>query len=501
MPRAPRLARTRVAPVVQRHRGRAQRRRSRRGRSGYYDLPLQKPADGVTPGGRGATPTRPTTSRVGDVDGDGAYEYVVKWDPSNSKDVSQVGYTGHVYIDTYELDGTLLNRIDLGVNIRAGAHYTQFLVYDFDGDGRSRDDAEDRARHEVDHVRRRRHRREPSSYITMPEADVAAGVRAHRRLPAERRGLLRAPRRDVPGLDASTPRSSPATGRRRSRQALGIPRHARRTRCPTRTRRGARRLLHRRLRARAAAPATSCASSRASSSTAPSTSRCSTAPPARSCRPSTTSPAAATTACCGATTRWPASSRATASTGSSSGVAYLDGKHPSAIFARGYYTRTTIAAYDWDGKQLKERWFVDSGHVPHDQPVQRRARTAATAPTPSTRRITTQGFHSLSVADVDGDGKQEIVYGVGDDRRRRQPAVQLVRRAAAAAAPHPGAGRAARPRRRHARHRHRPGPAGPGDLDRARGRARSRPTARRCGTPRPARCSSAPTPAGTPAAA
>lgn len=74
---------------------------------------------------------------VGDVDGDGSYEYVVKWDPSNSKDVSQVGYTGLVYIDTYRADGTLLNRVDLGVNIRAGAHYTQFLVYDFDGDGRS----------------------------------------------------------------------------------------------------------------------------------------------------------------------------------------------------------------------------------------------------------------------------------------------------------------------------------------------------------------------------
>ena len=66
-----------------------------------------------------------------------AYELIVKWDPSNSKDVSQVGYTGEVFLDTYEFDGTLLNRISLGVNIRAGAHYTQFLAYDFDGDGRS----------------------------------------------------------------------------------------------------------------------------------------------------------------------------------------------------------------------------------------------------------------------------------------------------------------------------------------------------------------------------
>ena len=109
---------------------------------GYTDLPLQKPADGITPptvipnGSTSYTYSANDVS-VGDVDGDGAYEYVVKWDPSNSKDVSQRGWTGPVYIDTYELDGTLLNRLDLGVNIRAGAHYTQFLVYDFDGDGRS----------------------------------------------------------------------------------------------------------------------------------------------------------------------------------------------------------------------------------------------------------------------------------------------------------------------------------------------------------------------------
>ena len=42
-----------------------------------------------------------------------------------------------MYLDAYELDGTLLWRIDLGVNIRAGAHYTQYMVYDFDGDGKS----------------------------------------------------------------------------------------------------------------------------------------------------------------------------------------------------------------------------------------------------------------------------------------------------------------------------------------------------------------------------
>ena len=74
---------------------------------------------------------------VADVDGDGEYEYFVKWDPSQSKDVSQVGYTGNAYIDCYKLDGTLLWRLDLGVNIRAGAHYTEFGVFDFDGDNKA----------------------------------------------------------------------------------------------------------------------------------------------------------------------------------------------------------------------------------------------------------------------------------------------------------------------------------------------------------------------------
>ncbi len=79
----------------------------------------------------------PNDCSVGDLDGDGEYEIVLKWDPSNSKDNSQSGYTGNVYLDAYEVDGTKLWRIDLGVNIRAGAHYTQFMVYDLDSDGKA----------------------------------------------------------------------------------------------------------------------------------------------------------------------------------------------------------------------------------------------------------------------------------------------------------------------------------------------------------------------------
>lgn len=102
----------------------------------YLELPLQVPAGVTTPDGYTCSYS-PNDCSVGDLDGDGQYEIVVKWDPDNSKDNSQSGYTGNVYLDAYKLDGTFLWRIDLGINIRAGAHYTQFMVYDLDSDGRA----------------------------------------------------------------------------------------------------------------------------------------------------------------------------------------------------------------------------------------------------------------------------------------------------------------------------------------------------------------------------
>jgi hypothetical protein len=102
----------------------------------YKTLKLEVPAAQTMPNGEKCTYT-PNDMSAADLDGDGEYELILKWDPSNAHDNSQTGYTGTVFIDAYKLDGTRLWRIDLGKNIRAGAHYTQFQVFDYDGDGKA----------------------------------------------------------------------------------------------------------------------------------------------------------------------------------------------------------------------------------------------------------------------------------------------------------------------------------------------------------------------------
>lgn len=123
--------------------------------SNYFDIPVDRPKSTFTttttittdengnelPENQWHTETKVNEYTIGDtscgdLDGDGEYELIVKWDCA-SRDNSQAGLTGNVYLDAYKLNGKKLWRIDLGKNIRAGAHYTQFLVYDFDMDGKA----------------------------------------------------------------------------------------------------------------------------------------------------------------------------------------------------------------------------------------------------------------------------------------------------------------------------------------------------------------------------
>ena len=115
----------------------------------YVDIPISRP-DPVERMGDGKTSNYYTVDKnheggandasVGDLDGDGDYEIVLKWDPTDSKDSAGADFTGNAYIDAYKIDPNndgYMWRIDLGKNVTSGAHYTQFLVYDFDGDGKS----------------------------------------------------------------------------------------------------------------------------------------------------------------------------------------------------------------------------------------------------------------------------------------------------------------------------------------------------------------------------
>jgi rhamnogalacturonan endolyase len=98
----------------------------------YLTIPLEPPPTG--PHGGSYTANDAST---GDLDGDGKLDIVLKWDPSNAQDNSKAGVTDDVFVDGYTLAGKRLFRIDLGPNIRAGAHYTQLSVYDLDGDGKA----------------------------------------------------------------------------------------------------------------------------------------------------------------------------------------------------------------------------------------------------------------------------------------------------------------------------------------------------------------------------
>lgn len=253
----------------------------------YLNLPLQIPAGGSTPSGETYTYSASDCS-IGDVDADGVYEIFVKWEPSNAKDNSQSGYTGNVYIDCYKLSGTRLWRIDLGRNIRAGAHYTQFMVYDFDGDGKAEmacktaDGTRDGANTVIgnssaDYRSTAGYVLTGPEYLTMFNGTTGKIMQTVDYVPV--RGNV--------GSWGDT------YGNRVDRFLAG--------------------------------------------------------------------------------------------------VAYLDGKKPSLISCRGYYTRTVVVAWDWVNGAFVRRWTFDSNSAGS--------------------QYTGQGDHSLSIGDVDNDNKQEIIYG------------------------------------------------------------------------------------------
>lgn len=371
---------------------------------GHLDIPLNKPADGVTPAGEAYT-YRANDASVADLDGDDEYEIVVKWDPSNSKDVSQVGYTGNVYLDAYELDGTQLWRIDLGVNIRAGAHYTQFPVYDFDNDGRAElmvktapgthvttyDDGEPAGQR----------------YIGIPRDDRADGVthaddyrmsagdyyehlvemfRGWSTRPEVTSGEWPATLEEAWGIDTrwSYPLSD-ADARAAADHFIDVYAPARSPRNQLRKFEGF----------------------------VVSGPEYLTVFDGRSGKPMETVDYEPGRTDDGL--RWGDYAMARIEPGNRvdrflSGVAYLSDGRPSAIFARGYYTRSTIAAYDWNGRHLTKRWLADSGWTAMTNPFNDSPH-GVPGSSPEWGSLTTQGFHSLSVADVDADGKQEIIYG------------------------------------------------------------------------------------------
>lgn len=257
----------------------------------YTSVAIQQPSGGTTPDDVTYT-YEANDGAVGDLDGDGDYDVVLKWQPTNAKDNSQSGYTGNTIVDGYTLSGTRLWRIDLGINIRAGAHYTSMVVFDLDSDG--------------------------IAEVMMKTADgTVDGV-------GTVIGDSSADYRNSDGYILEGPEYLTVfNGKTGKAMATTNYLPARGTVCDW----------------------GDCYGNRVDRFLA--------------------------------------------------GVAYVDGSKPSAIFARGYYTRAVIVAWDWRSSTLTHRWTYDSGS------------------SSSSSSLYGQGGHWFSVADVNSDGKQDIIYGAG----------------------------------------------------------------------------------------
>ncbi len=261
----------------------------------YFSIPLKTPA-GYTP----------NDVSVADLDGDGDYEIILH-QTGKSHDNSQKGMTDSPIIQAYKMNGTFLWEINLGRNIREGAHYTQFLVYDLDQDGKAE--------------------------VVMKTADGSRDGKGKIIGDATKKyvnenGLILSGQEYLTVFDGQT-------GAEINTVNYQVPRFA------------------------------------------------------------------------GSLN--PTDEQMTETWGDAKGnridrflgaVAYLDGKTPSVIMSRGYYTRTAIAAWDYKDKKLSLRWLFD------------------TESSEENKKYRGQGNHNLSIADVDNDGKDEIVFGamtVDDD--------------------------------------------------------------------------------------
>ena len=346
----------------------------------YLEIPLQKPADGVTRPGAMHPDGEPFTysandMSVGDADGDGELEYYVKWDPSNSHDVSHRGYTGNCLIDCYKLDGRLLWRLDMGPNIRAGAHYTQFSVESERFITLPPEDVEKGVQNTDDYVCSARDYRNHM-------ADVFEGWQEH---PEVKCGHWP----DTLEACFGVPQRYEYPLKREDTEALAD--YFIQVYAPSRS--GKNHLEQFEGFIYSGPEYLSMFSGDGK--------ELETVPfpvPREDDGLLWGDYAMARIEPCNRVDRF------------LSAVAYLDGERPSVIIGRGYYTRTTVTAYDFRDGHFIRRFTADSGHVPMRNPFNDNPH-AGQGVSPTHGLFAGQGNHSMAIADVDGDGCQEIVYG------------------------------------------------------------------------------------------
>jgi rhamnogalacturonan endolyase len=269
----------------------------------------------------------PNDASFADLDGDGEMEIVIHRVGPNAKDNSQSGVTEPPVFQAYKLDGTFMWEINLGVNIREGAHYTQFLLYDLDGDGKAEfvcktaEGGKDAAGNNIGETYFPSYKSKYKLTTNYnPNADYRNGTGY----------ILKGPEfltvfNGETGVEIVTTEYDPPRYSSSYNSGNEIPKLE---------------------------PTSSEINSRWGDNYG---NRCDRF-----------------LAC----------------------VAFLDGIHPSIVMCRGYYTRTVLVAYDFVNGELTKRWKFDTYNT-----------TTANA------AYAGQGNHNLRVADVDGDGFDEIIYG------------------------------------------------------------------------------------------